>query len=141
MTAMTPSSCSARVASMRLMRAWGCGECRILPMSIPGTVRSSVYLPAPVVLPAASIMAMGRPMMEKLVIDAIRSDEHLGTGALARPVERSSASPLADQRNEDGNSGNLTQQADSRFLHCVRPSEDGWSNSGRNDRVFLRDRD
>jgi hypothetical protein len=27
-----------------------------------------VYLPAPVVLPAASIMAMGLPMMEKLLV-------------------------------------------------------------------------
>src|SRR5579872_1003215 len=32
---------------------------------MPGALRSSVYLPAPVVLPAASIMAIGLPMMEK----------------------------------------------------------------------------
>src|SRR5262245_13460162 len=67
-TAMTPSSCSARLVSMRRMRAWGCGECRILPTSMPGRTRSSVYLPAPVVLAAASTMGMARPMMEKLLI-------------------------------------------------------------------------
>src|SRR5438552_9627146 len=32
---------------------------------MPGMVRSSVYLPAPVVLPAASTMAMGFPIIEK----------------------------------------------------------------------------
>src|SRR5882762_4996939 len=42
---------------------------------MPGTERSSVYLPAPVVLPAASTMAMGLPMMEKLDIKANRSLE------------------------------------------------------------------
>src|SRR5947207_4799007 len=35
---------------------------------MPATERSSVYLPAPVVLPAASIIAIGLPMMEKSVI-------------------------------------------------------------------------
>src|SRR6266550_7542170 len=50
------------------MRAWGKGECRILPTSMPGMARSSVYLPAPVVLPAASTMAMGFPIIEKSVI-------------------------------------------------------------------------
>src|ERR1700722_5660477 len=49
------------------MRAWGYGECRILPISIPGTVRSSVYLPPPVVFSAASIIAVGFPMMLKLL--------------------------------------------------------------------------
>src|SRR5215469_18959852 len=68
MTAMTPSSCSARLGSMRLMWAWGCGECRILPTSMPGSERSSVYFPAPVVLAAASTIGIERPMMEKLVI-------------------------------------------------------------------------
>src|SRR5438132_3040726 len=70
-TATTPSSFSALLVSMRLMRACGCGECRILPVSMPGSDRSSVYLPAPVVLPAASTMAMGLPIMEKLVIGLI----------------------------------------------------------------------
>src|SRR5437868_2792648 len=64
-TATTPSNFSARRVSMCLMRAWGKGECRILPTSMPGMVRSSVYLPAPVVLPAASTMAMGFPIIEK----------------------------------------------------------------------------
>src|ERR1700720_2758809 len=53
---------------MRLMRACGNGECRILPTSIPGTLRSSVYLPAPVVFPAASTMAVALPMTEKSFI-------------------------------------------------------------------------
>src|SRR5712675_1107304 len=35
---------------------------------MPGRLRSSVYLPAPVVLPAASIIAVGLPMMEKSLI-------------------------------------------------------------------------
>src|SRR6266851_6115290 len=35
---------------------------------MPGTLRSSVYLPPPVVFSAASIMAVGLPMMEKSVI-------------------------------------------------------------------------
>src|SRR6266571_3687798 len=39
---------------------------------MPGSVRSSVYLPAPVVLPAASTMAMGLPMMEKSGISLLR---------------------------------------------------------------------
>src|SRR5262249_43304672 len=63
----TPSSFSALLGSMLLMRACGCDECRSLPTSRPGKVRSSVYLPAPVVLPAASTMGMGLPMTEKSV--------------------------------------------------------------------------
>src|SRR5258708_37401334 len=35
---------------------------------MPGTLRSSVYLPPPVVFSAASIMAVGLPMLEKSVI-------------------------------------------------------------------------
>src|SRR5579864_671286 len=53
---------------MRRMRACGCGECRIFPISMPGSERSSVYLPAPVVLAAASIIGIGLPMMEKSVM-------------------------------------------------------------------------
>src|SRR5207302_8240148 len=67
-TVITPSSASARRESMHLMRACGYGECRILPFSMPGTLRSSVYLPPPVVFSAASIMAVGLPIMEKSVI-------------------------------------------------------------------------
>src|SRR5438309_11707029 len=63
-THTTPSSASALPASIFLMRACGSGECRILPMSMPGRLRSSVYLPAPVVLAAESISATGLPMME-----------------------------------------------------------------------------
>src|SRR6185437_2087930 len=66
--AITPSSASARELSMRVIRACGYGECRIFPTSMPGTLRSSVYLPAPVVFPAASTMATGLPIMEKSVI-------------------------------------------------------------------------
>src|SRR5579863_1457956 len=47
------------------MRACGYGECRILPTSMPGTLKSSVYLPAPVVFSAASTIAVALPMMEK----------------------------------------------------------------------------
>src|SRR4029077_11076780 len=72
---------------MRLMRACGKGECRILPTSIPGTLRSSVYLPAPVVLPAASTMAMGLPMMEKSVI-AHNSGGHQQPGLSSRAKSR-----------------------------------------------------
>src|SRR5581483_6476779 len=50
---------------MRLMRACGYGECRILPISMPGTARSSVYFPAPVVFSAASTMAVRLPITEK----------------------------------------------------------------------------
>ena len=35
---------------------------------MPGTLRSSVYLPAPVVFSAASTMAVGLPIMEKSVV-------------------------------------------------------------------------
>src|ERR1035441_9520490 len=56
-TATTPSSALAREVSICLIRACGYGEWRILPTSVPGRLRSSVYLPAPVVLPAASTMA------------------------------------------------------------------------------------
>src|SRR5438552_18786450 len=80
---------------MRLIRACGCGECRILPTSIPGSERSSVYLPAPVALPAASTIAIGLPMMENSVINGSHDDGHVatgrvGTGVHARPVEQSS---------------------------------------------------
>src|SRR3954464_2431099 len=77
-TATTPSSFSAWLVSMRLIRACGCGECRILPTRMPGSDRSSVYLPAPVVLPAASTMAMGLPITENSVMGA-----HVVTVAMA----------------------------------------------------------
>src|ERR1700693_4058748 len=67
-TATTPSSASARPASMLLIRACGYGECRIFPTSIPGMLRSSGYLPAPAVFSAASTIAVGLPMMEKSVM-------------------------------------------------------------------------
>src|SRR5579859_4232950 len=65
-THTTPSTASAREASIFLISAWGYGECRILPVSIPGRERSSAYLPCPVVLPAESTSATGLPIMEKL---------------------------------------------------------------------------
>src|SRR5689334_12111491 len=67
-TATTPSSASAAEVSIFLIRAWGYGECRILPISIPGKVKSSAYLPWPVVLPAESTSATRFPMMEKSVM-------------------------------------------------------------------------
>src|SRR6185437_17053538 len=67
-TQTTPSSASAREASIFFMVAWGYGECRILPYNIPGRDRSSAYLPCPVVFPAESTSAIRLPMMEKLLI-------------------------------------------------------------------------
>src|SRR5215470_412344 len=67
-TVTTPSSASAREASMFLITACGYGECRILPISIPGTERSSVYFPCPVVLPAESTSAILLPMTENSLI-------------------------------------------------------------------------
>src|SRR5258708_3332143 len=64
-THTTPSRASARDVLTFLIRACGYGECRILPISIPGRDRSSVYLPWPVVLPAESTSATDLPMMEK----------------------------------------------------------------------------
>src|SRR6476646_4386699 len=64
-TQTTPSTASALDVSIFLIRACGYGECRILPVSIPGTDRSSVYFPWPVVLPAESTRAMRLPIMEK----------------------------------------------------------------------------
>src|ERR1700730_4617873 len=58
---------------MRLIRACGYGECRILPTSMPATLRSSVYLPAPVVFSAASIIAVGLPIMEKSLMLSFRA--------------------------------------------------------------------
>src|SRR6185312_15143521 len=67
-TVTTPSRARALLASMRLITACGYGECRILPMSIPESERSSVYFPAPVVLPAESMRATGFPIMEKALM-------------------------------------------------------------------------
>src|SRR5437879_2514407 len=72
-TAITPSHSSARLVSIPLMRACGYGECKIFPISIPATLRSSVYLPAPVVFPAASIIAVDLPIMEKSLIAVVVS--------------------------------------------------------------------
>src|SRR5689334_523558 len=64
-THITPSTASAFDVSIFLIRACGYGECRILPVNIPGSDRSSAYLPCPVVLPAESTRATRLPMMEK----------------------------------------------------------------------------
>src|SRR5260221_7296154 len=64
-TQTTPSRASARAVLIFLISACGYGECRILPINIPGSDRSSVYLPWPVVLPAESTSATDLPMMEK----------------------------------------------------------------------------
>src|SRR6266567_1446242 len=85
-TATTPSHFSARLVSIRLMRACGKGECSILPTSMPGTLRSSVYLPAPVVFSAASIIAVGLPIMEKsLLILSFRAKPKI-CACLRRPL-------------------------------------------------------
>src|SRR5512141_665255 len=63
-TATTPERARAREVSIFVMRACGCGECRILPTSMPGTLRSSVYLPWPVVFSAASTKATGLPIVQ-----------------------------------------------------------------------------
>src|SRR5581483_491776 len=86
-TATTPSSASARLVSIRLIRACGYGECRIFPISIPGTLRSSVYLPAPVVLPAASIIATRLPIIEKSLFIGLLSDLWKNCHAERHPTE------------------------------------------------------
>src|SRR5579872_734996 len=68
-THTTPSKASALRASMRFTMACGCGECRILPISMPGTERSSVYFPLPVVLPAESISATDLPITENSLMN------------------------------------------------------------------------
>src|SRR5919205_2354441 len=50
MTAFTPGSFSAADMSMDLIRAWACGDRRILPYSIPGSFRSAPYMARPVTL-------------------------------------------------------------------------------------------
>src|SRR2546427_12308884 len=55
---------SAFEVLMARMRACACGECRILPKSIPGATRSSAYLPRPVTFPGASVMGSGLPITE-----------------------------------------------------------------------------
>src|SRR5215472_15525806 len=81
---------------MLLIRACGYGECRILPISMPGTLRSSVYLPTPVVFSAASIMAVGLPMMEKSIMDRCI---HLHRSAGILPaVRRASRPPIGPPR-------------------------------------------
>src|SRR5690242_21113959 len=67
-THTTPSTASAFDVSIFLINACGYGECRILPVSIPGRLKSSAYLPWPVVLPAESTRATRFPIMEKSVI-------------------------------------------------------------------------
>ncbi len=54
-TARTPGTARAAVTSIDLMSAWGCVERRILPTSMCGSLRSSVYWASPVTL--------GRPSM------------------------------------------------------------------------------
>src|SRR5271169_3919523 len=84
-TATTPSHFAARPVSIFLIRACGYGECRILPTSMPGTLRSSVYLPAPEVFSAASIMAVGLPMMEKPFLLLLMNNHRRTFGFNRRP--------------------------------------------------------
>src|ERR1700687_6003764 len=44
---------------------------------MPGTLRSSVYLPAPVVFSAASIIAVGLPIIEKSLIVSFQAKRGL----------------------------------------------------------------
>src|SRR6266446_7343037 len=125
---MTPSNCSARLESMRLMRACGCGECRIFPMSIPGSVRSSVYLPAPVVLPAASTMAIALPMMEKS-----------GIGLLPRLVPRDGQLSQIRHHNNICVDPALSQRNDlAIFRRIVPPSSHFSGGKADNDRAHKR---
>src|SRR5215472_5029471 len=73
-TVTTPSISLACEVWIRLISACGYGECRIFPISIPGSDRSSAYLPWPVVLPAESTSATRLPMMEKSDIAFLHPD-------------------------------------------------------------------
>ena len=77
-TARTPSSASAREASMETMRAWGCGLRRILPCSMPGSEMSSVYAALPVALASPSTLRWGLPTSVK--------DSGAASGPGASPV-------------------------------------------------------
>src|SRR6202023_2588245 len=47
-TALTPGNAAAFVVSILRIRAWACGERRILPHSMPGIARSAPYIARPV---------------------------------------------------------------------------------------------
>src|SRR5712692_3167912 len=87
-TALTPGRASAFEVSIERMRACGCGECRILPNSILGTAKSSVYLPRPVTFAGESVMGSGLPMMEY----GAKGQSPTGAGRAARDAVRSMAS-------------------------------------------------
>ena len=53
-TASTPGSASARVVSMRRMRACACGLRSILPCTMPGSLRSAGYTAPPLTRSLAS---------------------------------------------------------------------------------------
>ncbi len=61
---------------------------RILPNSIPGTAKSSVYLPRPVTFAGESVMGSGLPMMEY----GAKGQSPTGAGWAARDAVRSMAS-------------------------------------------------
>ncbi len=65
MTAYTPGRARARVVSMRLIRAWGCGLRRSLPWAMRDISRSSANLVSPTTLAQASILGSDWPMIEK----------------------------------------------------------------------------
>src|SRR5215813_10737341 len=47
-TALTPGNAAAFDASIERMRAWACGERRILPYSVPAVAKSAAYIARPV---------------------------------------------------------------------------------------------
>jgi hypothetical protein len=58
-TACTPSIDSASDVSIETIRAWGCGDRRIFPCSIPGRTMSSVYCARPVLFARPSSLRCG----------------------------------------------------------------------------------
>src|SRR5215467_64437 len=114
-TVTTPSSASARDASIFLTTACGYGECRILPISIPGRDRSSVYLPWPVVLPAESTSATRLPITENSLIN-----NSVHCGPLFAPMLEK-ADLLAERfplrRKLDPRRGALVRNFDAPGLH------------------------
>jgi hypothetical protein len=60
-TSATPGIARAREASMRRMRACGCGEWRMRACSIPGSAMSSTKVPRPVASLTLSTRRSERP--------------------------------------------------------------------------------
>src|SRR5207247_10795676 len=61
---------SVDASAAERMRAWACGLWRTLPTSMPGSARSSAYLPAPVTLSGPSIIGTRLPTGEVPDVDS-----------------------------------------------------------------------